>query len=146
MAVDEEQDIDPTIEEYKNQVNHLISLNQDFTAFTDTEKAILSTLQTLESEAAAFNEALRHIDSSRQDKRGDKVLPQRQNERNDKQDHVSTSVLMPLLRDYDDSFDFQVQDSMSKEQEEEDALKRLEDALFCDDLDTSSSDESSSTM
>jgi hypothetical protein len=34
----------------------------------------------------------------------------------------------------------------TKEQEEEDALKRLEDALFCDDLDTSSSDDSSTAM
>jgi len=147
--------------EYKNQVNRLISLNQEFATLSESGKEILSILQKLESEADTLNTALRQSNSSRWGNRNQSVL--QQNNERQRQGKVDSSInkIIPL-NDSDDgqSFNLETEANFREEDESDNdnsfnlqtedgdadaaALKRLEDALFCDDLDTNSDESSAS--
>ena len=127
-------------DEFKYQVNHLTSLNQRFLSLSESERAILSTLRILKSEADVLNSVLRHIASLRQD-RSSEILQSNI----DLQRKEADSTKMNSLRGSQNDDDIHLLGlNLTEMDNDADAVKRLENALFCDDLNTSSDESSAS--
>jgi vacuolar-type H+-ATPase subunit I/STV1 len=122
------------IQDYESHIQRLISLNLEYKSLIHTEESILNTLKTLESEATVLNAALRKVNTTREEKK-ERSLQQRQSE------PINEFNRSLHLHQSDLDIDHQsIDDRIHLDAD----LKRLEDALFCDDLDMSSDDSSTS--